>query len=71
MSANPRVIAGGGVMDGDADPGVPDIALTLPVADWCRRFSERLNAEELDLAVTGDRRLGEDLIAAAPVFAFL
>jgi len=72
--------AGGGAwnvaMAGVAEPGEPDAAqpdveLTLPVADWCRRFSERLSAEELDLLVSGDRRLGDDLIAAAPVFASL
>jgi uncharacterized protein (TIGR03083 family) len=67
--------AGGGewnvAMDVGAEPGEPDVTLTLPVADWCRRFSERLNAEELDLLVNGDRGLGEDLIAAAPVFASL
>jgi len=46
----------------------PDVALTLPV-DWCRRFSERLSAEDLDLVVSGDRRLDADLIDAAPVLA--
>jgi uncharacterized protein (TIGR03083 family) len=67
--------AGGGewtvAMASGAEPGDPDVSLTLPVSDWCRRFSERLSAEELDVLVSGDLRLGDDLIAAAPVFASL
>jgi uncharacterized protein (TIGR03083 family) len=67
--------AGGGewtvAMAGGTEPGDPDVALTLPVADWCRRFSERMSAEELDVIVSGDLRLGDDVIAAAPVFASL
>jgi uncharacterized protein (TIGR03083 family) len=51
--------------------GEPDVAITLSVVEWCRRFSERLSAEDLDLAVRGDRRLADDLVAAAPVFARL
>ena len=67
--------AGGGewnvAMANGMEPGDPDVALTLPVADWCRRFSERLSAEDLDVIVSGDRDLGADLIEAAPVFASL
>jgi uncharacterized protein (TIGR03083 family) len=67
--------AGGGdwtvALANGAEPGAPDVSLTLPVADWCRRFSERLSAEDLDLLVSGDQHLGDDLIAAAPVFARL
>ena len=48
-----------------------DVTLTLPVVDWCRRFSDRLRAEELDATVLGDRDLADDLVAAAPVFASL
>jgi len=58
-------------MDVGTEPGEPDVALTLPVVDWCRRFSDRLSAEELDVLVDGDRRLGADVVAAAPVFASL
>jgi hypothetical protein len=54
-----------------AQPGEPDVAVTLPVVDWCRRFSDRLSAEDLDMLVNGDRRLGADLVTAAPVFASL
>jgi uncharacterized protein (TIGR03083 family) len=69
--------AGGGAWNvamasgGEADVSQPDVELTLPVADWCRRFSERSSAEDLDLFVSGDRALGDDVIAAAPVFASL
>jgi uncharacterized protein (TIGR03083 family) len=48
-----------------------DVTLTLPVVDWCRRFSDRLSAEELDATVLGERDLADDLVAAAPVFASL
>jgi uncharacterized protein (TIGR03083 family) len=54
-----------------AEVGEPDVVLTLPVVDWCRRFSERLGPDELDLSVRGDRELGAALVAAAPVYAFL
>jgi hypothetical protein len=67
--------AGGGEwklpMAPGAEVGEPDVAITLPVVEWCRRFSERLNADDLDLTVQGDRRLAADLVAAAPVFARL
>jgi uncharacterized protein (TIGR03083 family) len=67
--------AGGGEwvvpMEVGGEVGEPDVAVTLPVVEWCRRFSERLNADELDLTVRGDRRLATDLVAAAPVFARL
>ncbi len=67
--------AGGGEwtvpMQVGAELGSPDVTLTLPVVDWCRRFSDRLSADDLDALVGGDRRLASDLVAAAPVFAGL
>jgi uncharacterized protein (TIGR03083 family) len=67
--------AGGGdwtvPMAPGATVGDADVTLTLPVVEWCRRFSDRLSADELDLLVNGDRNLGADLVAAAPVFATL
>jgi uncharacterized protein (TIGR03083 family) len=51
--------------------GEPDVAITLSAVEWCRRFSERLEADELDVEVHGDRRLADDLVSAAPVFARL
>jgi uncharacterized protein (TIGR03083 family) len=67
--------AGGGEwklpMAPGGEVGEPDVAITLPVVEWCRRFSERLTADELDLTVHGDHRLAADLVAAAPVFARL
>ena len=50
---------------------VLDVSLTLPVVDWCRRFSDGLTADDLDMLVHGDRRLGANLVGAAPVFASL
>jgi uncharacterized Actinobacterial protein TIGR03083 len=58
-------------MEVGADSGEPDVTLLLPVVDWCRRFSERLGPDELDLSVQGDRELGAAVVAAAPVYAFL
>ena len=67
--------AGGGEwnvpMQPGADVGEPDVAITMPVVEWCRRFSERLGADDIDVSVQGDRRLAADLVAAAPVFARL
>jgi uncharacterized protein (TIGR03083 family) len=69
--------AGGGEwnipMEVGAEPGAPDVAITLPVIDWCRRFSDRLSADELEseIVVHGDRRLAADVVAAAPAFASL
>jgi uncharacterized protein (TIGR03083 family) len=55
----------------DSEVRAPDVTVTLPVVEWCRRFSERLSAEELDVSMRGDRELGVALVAAAPAFAFL
>jgi uncharacterized protein (TIGR03083 family) len=67
--------AGGGdwivPMEPAAEVAEADVTLTLPVVEWCRRFSDRLSAEELDATVHGDRDLGADLVAAAPAFASL
>jgi uncharacterized protein (TIGR03083 family) len=54
-----------------AEVAEADVTLTLAVVDWCRRFSDRLSAEELDAVVRGDRDLGDDLVAAASIFASL
>jgi uncharacterized protein (TIGR03083 family) len=51
--------------------GDPDVVISLPAVEWCRRFSERLEADELDIEVHGDRDLAADLVSAAPVFARL
>ena len=58
-------------MDVGGEVGAPDVTLMLPVVDWCRRFSERLGPDELDLSVKGDRELSAAVVAAAPVYAFL
>jgi uncharacterized protein (TIGR03083 family) len=67
--------AGGGdwtlPMNLGTDAGVPDVTLTLPVVDWCRRFSDRLRVDDLDLLVHGDQQLAADVVAVAPVFAGL
>jgi uncharacterized protein (TIGR03083 family) len=51
--------------------GEPDVSITLSAEEWCRRFSERLEADELDIDIRGDRKLATDLVSAAPVFARL
>lgn len=58
-------------MEIGAEVGSPDVTVTLPVVEWCRRFSERLSAEDLDVSIEGERELGTALVAAAPAFAFL
>jgi uncharacterized protein (TIGR03083 family) len=58
-------------MEVGGEVGAPDVTLMLPVVDWCRRFSERLGPDELDLSVKGDRELSAAVVAAAPVYAFL
>jgi uncharacterized protein (TIGR03083 family) len=58
-------------METNAAVGVPDVTVTVPVVEWCRLFSERLSAEELDVSIRGDRELGVALVTAAPAFAFL
>ena len=57
-------------LDGDA-PGDPDVVLTADVVDWCRRVGDRIPAAELRCRVRGDRRLGDDLVAAASALATL
>jgi uncharacterized protein (TIGR03083 family) len=58
-------------MEVGAEVAEIDVTITLPVVNWCRRFSDRLRADELEVIVRGDRGLGSDLVAAAPVFAML
>jgi hypothetical protein len=41
------------------------------VVDWCRRFADRIVADDLELAVDGDGEVARDLVAAANVFAGL
>jgi uncharacterized protein (TIGR03083 family) len=49
----------------------PDAVVRTSVADWCRRFADRVGPDELALEVEGDDGLVRDLVAAAPAFAGL
>lgn len=49
-------------------PGIPDITITTSALDLCRLASNRLSADELDLAVDGDRSLLEPILVGATAF---
>jgi uncharacterized protein (TIGR03083 family) len=59
-------------MGGADDPArPPDVTIAADVVDWCLVAGERLAAADLECDVEGDRRLADDLLAAAPAFATL
>jgi uncharacterized protein (TIGR03083 family) len=62
-----------------AVPGAPgeipaqraDVVVRASVVDWCRRFSDRIEPDDLALTVDGDADVARDLVAAANAFAGL
>lgn len=48
-----------------------DVVVRTSVVDWCRRFADRLEPEEIVVSVEGDSELAGDLISAANAFAGL
>ena len=48
-----------------------DVVVRTSVVDWCRRFADRLEPEEIVASVEGDAELAGDLISAANAFAGL
>jgi hypothetical protein len=53
---------------GEEPGGEPDVVVRADMLEWCHRFSDRLEAEEVRLDVSGDLDLARDIVAAAPVF---
>jgi uncharacterized protein (TIGR03083 family) len=49
----------------------PPTVMTLDIVAWCRRFADRLDADEVPFAVDGNAALAHDVVAAAPAFAGL
>ena len=52
-------------------PPVPTWCCATSVVDWCRRFADRINPDDLTISVDGDADLARDLVAAANSFAGL
>jgi hypothetical protein len=50
---------------------VADVVIKTSVVDWCRRFADRVEPDDLDIEFDGDEQLGRELVAAANVFAGL
>jgi uncharacterized protein (TIGR03083 family) len=67
--------AGGGewtIACGPGQPGpVADVVIRTSAVDWCRRFADRLAADEVPLDVDGDVDLARELVSAANAFAGL
>ena len=64
---------GGGRYDvalAPGDPvGEPDIVLTVDVLDFCRVAARRLDWDQLDLTVEGERPLTRPVLVGASTFA--
>ncbi len=68
--------AGGGEWTIACGPGEPtsgaaDVVIRASVIDWCRRFADRLEPDELPMEVDGDADLARELVSAANAFAGL
>lgn len=60
---------GGGVWHlGDADGG-PDVVVVADVVDYCRMIARRIEPDELEAEISGDRALALDLFAAGRLLA--
>ena len=49
----------------------PDVVVRASVVDWCRRFADRIEPDDVMARVDGDDGLARDLVAAANAFAGL
>jgi uncharacterized protein (TIGR03083 family) len=57
-------------LDG-GEVGEPVVELTVDVVEWCRRVGDRIAPDELQYTARGERRVAEDLVAAASSLATL
>ena len=67
---------GGGEWNVPCAPGEspshnPDVVVRASVVDWCRRFADRIEPDDMSASFDGDAGLGRDLVAAASAFAGL
>jgi len=56
---------------GEAPSANADVEVRASVVDWCRRFADRIEVEDLPVSIDGDAELARDLVAAANAFAGL
>ncbi len=56
---------------GETAAPVADVELRVPVVDWCLRFADRLDVDDVRYEAEGDRALAEAAVAAASAFAGL
>ena len=56
---------------GEAPGSDPDVVVRASAVDWCRRFADRIEPDELVFTAEGDEDLAHDLVAAANAFAGL
>ena len=50
---------------------IPHVVIRVPAVDFCRRFADRLAADEVPVEIEGDSELARALVDAAPAFAGL
>jgi uncharacterized protein (TIGR03083 family) len=50
---------------------IPHVVIRVPAVEFCRRFADRLAADEVTLEIEGDAELARALVDAAPAFAGL
>jgi uncharacterized protein (TIGR03083 family) len=50
---------------------IPNVVMRVPAVEFCRRFADRIAADEVPLEIEGDAELARALVDAAPAFAGL
>jgi hypothetical protein len=56
---------------GETPSSSADVVVRASVVEWCRRFADRIDADEVGISVDGDEDLARDLVTAANAFAGL
>jgi len=56
---------------GETPSADADVVVRASVVDWCRRFADRIEPDELVMSVDGDADLALELVSAANAFAGL
>jgi hypothetical protein len=56
-------------LDPRSQAGVPDVTIVVDTIDLCRLAARRLLARELPATITGDRELGDLVLAGLDAFA--
>lgn len=60
---------GGGVWHLGEPDGGPDVVVVADVVDYCRMIARRIDPDDLDAEITGDRGLAHDLFVAGRLLA--